>query len=109
MLILDVTKPDQLFWRGTWIRLTPTQEKLILALAQRPGQMISRDELYAFLYDQDEVVEPQGVAWHMSHLRQLVEAITGHPLPLRSVPRRGWVLNLDPADITIARKPEETT
>lgn len=101
-LILDLAAPDQLIWHGLPVRLTPSQCAFLTLLAHHPGRVLTHDQIYHHMYTaHGEIVEPTMVHWHKSTLQKWVAAITGYPLPIRHLPRRGYVLQLDPDEILI--------
>ena len=106
VLILNPQKRDQLFWMTCWIPLTPTQYRVLRLLAENPNQVLPTDRLYDVIVDGKIIVEPQQVTYHISGLKTLSAAMSGHALPIENVPNRGYVLNLP--HTTIILVPEDT-
>ena len=101
-MTIDPTQPNQLTWRGVQVRLTPSQCALLILLARHAGKVVSFDHIYHHLYTtHGEIVEPAMVNWHKHTLQKWVRTTSGQALPLRWLPRRGYVLDLDPAKILI--------
>ena len=109
--ILDVRKAQQLYWRGTWAQLTPSQERLLELLAHNAGHVVLHRQLYYALTAGETIVEPQQVAWHISHLKTMTYALCGYALPIESITGRGYMLDLPKTHIIIINreKPDEAT
>ncbi|MFF7706640.1 response regulator [Pseudomonas sp. NPDC007930] len=74
--------------------LTPVEFRLLAALAARPGQVLSRDQLMNYLYDDHRVVTDRTVDSHVKNLRRKLElAAPGRDL-VRSIYGVGYCLEL---------------
>ncbi len=61
------------------IELTPTEFRLLLLLADRPGQVISAEEIFADVWGDDSEVNLSAVKWYVWRLRQKIHDDNGHP------------------------------
>lgn len=104
--VLDARRAQQLYWRGTWLQLTPSQERLLELLAHHAGHVVLHTDLYYALTAGETVVEPQQIAWHISHLKALTLALCGHALPIQNITGRGYMLNLIRTNIIIISREE---
>lgn len=101
VLCLDEGRPDRVIFHGQAVPLRPTEFRLLRALAAEPGRCLSYDQLYNALWGPDELVEPGQIHWHRSKLAgRLRRALPeGERLPLKTVPRRGFLLDLPPEQV----------
>lgn len=65
--------------RGHKAELGPTELKLLMYLAQRPGRAYSRDQLLDQVWGDEAFVEPRTVDVHISRLRAAIEKDTENP------------------------------
>ncbi len=61
-------------WRGTPLDLTPVEFRLLQALARRPGQVLSRQQLIEAAYDDHRVVSERTIDSHLKNLRRKLQA-----------------------------------
>jgi Tol biopolymer transport system component/DNA-binding winged helix-turn-helix (wHTH) protein len=82
---------QELFYAGTVVRL-PNQSFTALAmLLERPGELVSRDELRARLWPGNRVVEfEQGLNAVINRLREALGDSAGQPKYIETLPRRGY-------------------
>jgi phosphate regulon transcriptional regulator PhoB len=73
--------------RGTLIKLSATEFKLLLYLVQRKGKVFSRDMLLDAVWKDESYVEPRTVDVHIRRLREQIEDDPSHPVYIRT--RRG--------------------
>lgn len=72
-------------YNGALLDLTPVEFRLLRALADRPGRVLSRNQLLDAIYDDGRVVSDRTVDSHVKNLRRkLVEAAPGSD-PVESV------------------------
>ena len=64
---------------GEQKRLTPSEFKLLLFLAQEPGRVYSRREIMQHLWDSTYVGDQRACDIHISNLRQKIEADPANP------------------------------
>lgn len=71
--------------RGAEIPLTPTQFKLLLHLAARPGIVYSRLQLLQGAFEDDYLNDERTVDAHISHLRKKLEDDPSKPVYIQTV------------------------
>lgn len=84
---LEVRLPD-----GRSARLTPNEMKLLLQLAQRPGQVIGRGELMQGVWGEHYVGESNIVDVYIRRLRRKIERDPGNPTLVQSARGQGYRL-----------------
>ncbi|WP_108262818.1 response regulator transcription factor [Mangrovicoccus ximenensis] len=62
-------------WRGAPVTLTATEFQLLVALAQRPGVVKSRDQLMDVAYDDNIYVDDRTIDSHIKRLRKKMRAV----------------------------------
>jgi two-component system response regulator MtrA len=79
----------------TVVHLTPTEFRLLAALARRPGQVVSPSELMRLAqgYDVPERDAQEIVKVHVRHLRHKIEPQLDHPRYVLTVRGMGYMLN----------------
>ena len=101
ILVVDDRHPDRVLLEGTEVRLQEKQYRLIRLLAARPGECVPYEEIYETLWGAGIVENNQ---MHFQK-RKLVESIRAarpdHKDLIRTIPKRGFVLNLQPAEVEI--------
>jgi len=73
--------------RGTLIKPSATEFKLLLYLVQRKGKVFNRDMLLDAVWKNESYVEPRTVDVHIRRLREQIEDDPSHPVYIRT--RRG--------------------
>jgi two-component system, OmpR family, response regulator RegX3 len=73
-------------------RLTPSEFKLLLLLAQDPGRVFSRREIMQHLWDSSYVGDQRACDIHISNLRQKIEDDPGNPARVETVRGVGYKL-----------------
>ena len=73
-------------------RLTPSEFKLLLLLAEDPGRVFSRREIMQHLWDSSYVGDQRACDIHISNLRQKIEDDPGHPVRVETVRGVGYKL-----------------
>lgn len=77
----------------TAINLTPTEFRLLVYLAQHPGQALSRTQILDAVWDVDaEFMDRRVVNVHIRHLREKIELDPSKPELLLTVPGIGYRL-----------------
>jgi DNA-binding response OmpR family regulator len=84
--------------KGREVYLTPTEFSLLKMLAQRPGEVISREEFLEEIWGNDVCVVPRVIDTHIAALRRKLEDPPDHPTHLRSVRGVGYRLDVSPAE-----------
>ncbi|WP_017904538.1 response regulator [Pseudomonas asplenii] len=82
-------------YRGVALDLTPVEFRMLAALAERPGQVLSRDQLMNHIYQDNRVVADRTVDSHVKNLRRKLTAITPGIDPIRSVYGVGYSLECE--------------
>jgi two-component system response regulator RegX3 len=73
-------------------RLTPSEFKLLLLLAEEPERVFSRREIMQHLWDSDYVGDQRACDIHVSNLRQKLERDPSHPERIVTVRGVGYKL-----------------
>ena len=75
--------------RRTPLRDQPLQ--LLLALLERPGELVTREELTRRLWPADTFVDfDRGLNKAMNHLREALSDSADHPQFIETLPRKGY-------------------
>jgi DNA-binding response OmpR family regulator len=78
---------------GRQINLTPTEFRLLVFLAQHPGQVFSRGQLIENVWGSDaEFYDDKTVSVHVRRLREKIEPEPGDPRIVLTVPGIGYRL-----------------
>ncbi len=72
-------------WLGQPLDLTPVEFRLLKALLQRPGRVLSRAQLLEHLYLDHRVVSDRTVDSHIKNLRRKFEDVREGSDPIRSI------------------------
>src|SRR5262245_30343307 len=73
---------------GAVVHITPKALELLVALANRPGRLVTKEELIAEVWP-DTFVEEGNLAVNMTRLRQALNDDTGQSY-VETVPKRGY-------------------
>ncbi|MCK4323178.1 MAG: DEAD/DEAH box helicase [Armatimonadetes bacterium] len=102
---ISEARPDRVIFRGQEVALRPAEYKLLRALARRPQQCVRYQEIYDQIWGPDEIVEPGQVYWHRSQLVKKLRYIGGEQgdkaVPIRTLPRRGYMLDVEPERVKV--------
>ena len=90
-LTLDLHRREATVARGT-VQLTPTESRLLYALAANLGQTVTTETLLARGWAETEDADPSYVWVTMRRLRQKVEVDPNHPVHLQTVRGVGYRL-----------------
>ncbi|MDF3933650.1 response regulator [Pseudomonas citronellolis] len=82
-------------YQGVALDLTPVEFRMLAALAEYPGQVLSRDQLMNHIYQDHRVVADRTVDSHVKNLRRKLTAITPGLDPIRSVYGVGYSLECE--------------
>ncbi len=82
---------DRIAQGETTIKLEPRTMRLLLALAQRPGEVLTADELLKTVWP-DVVVSPSSVYEGVAQLRKALGDASDDPRYIETVPRKGYRL-----------------
>ena len=87
---LDLQK-DELFKDGTRVKLQGKVYQALLALLQKPGEIVTREELRAQLWPtQTHVNYDANVNTTVNKLRQILSDSPDEPVFVETIPRRGY-------------------
>lgn len=81
---------------GEDIHLTPTEFRLLVALARRPGRVIPHDQLLTEVWGAEYRDEVEYLRTYMRYLRQKLERNPTRPTHLLTEPGVGYVLAAEP-------------
>ncbi|MDF2670041.1 MAG: Response regulator consisting of a CheY-like receiver domain and a DNA-binding domain [Paenibacillus sp.] len=83
---LTISEAQYRVWkRGEEMTLTPTQFKLLLTLASKPGIVYSRLQLLRSLLEDDILNDERTVDAHISHIRRKIEDDPASPVYIQTV------------------------
>jgi DNA-binding winged helix-turn-helix (wHTH) protein len=105
---LDLKK-EELFQEGTRVKLQGKVHQVLLALLQKPGQIVTREELRVQLWPADTHVNyDANVNTTVNKLRQVLGDSPDQPVYVETIPRKGYsfVAKIEYADRPPAPKPE---
>lgn len=89
-LVLDPGSRRYTLADGTAGRLTPGEVGLLLALARRPGAVVSRDQLLESVAKRPDEVYERVVDVHVANLRKKLGDDAGAPWLIETVPSAGY-------------------
>ena len=99
VLEVDDRRPGEIRIDGHRIPLQDKQYRLIRLLAAHPGECVPNDKIYAELW-KDSIVEPAQLTSQKNRLLERIrKALPERSTLVTTVPRRGLVLNLTPAQV----------
>lgn len=85
------TETQQLFCEEQRIPLEPQPAKALRAFLERPGEILSKEDLRAILWGPDHHVDvDRGLAYCLSELRAALRDSAASPLYIQTLPRRGY-------------------
>jgi len=92
-LVVDRTRAS-VSREGRELNLTPTEFRLLVFLAQHPGQAFSRGQLIEKVWGSDgDYYDDKTVSVHVRRLREKIEADPSHPDIVLTVPGIGYRLS----------------
>lgn len=78
---------------GEIVRLGSNESRILLLLAERPSEVISRNQLHEFVWrDQGFEVDDSSLTQAISTLRKMLKDSTKSPMFVKTVPKRGYQL-----------------
>ncbi|SEM09713.1 two-component system, OmpR family, response regulator BaeR [Variovorax sp. YR750] len=81
-------------WQGTPLDLTPVEFRLLKALADARGRVLSRDRLLDHVHADQRAVTDRAVDSHVKNLRRKLDAASGGQELIRSIYGVGYRLDL---------------
>jgi phosphate regulon transcriptional regulator PhoB len=79
--------------RGTPVKLSATEFKLLLFLAERRGRVFSRNQLLDAIWRDEAFVEPRTVDVHIRRLRAQIERNPANPCYIKTMRGIGYVFD----------------
>jgi helicase len=102
VLIVDERHPGQVTLDGQIVRLQDKQYRLLRLLAETPGECVPYDRIYEAVWG-DTVVEPNQMHFQKRKILDRVKKVLpARSRLLRTVPKRGFVLELAPEEVLLA-------
>lgn len=102
VLVVDDRRPGEIQIGGRAVALQEKQFLLIRALAARPGECVPYGELYGEVWGETVVEDNQMHFQKTALLRRVAAAAPEWARLVRTVPRRGFMLDLSPAQVARA-------
>ncbi len=101
LLVVDSARPDQVLVDDRPVALRPAEFRLLSVLADHPGACVSYEDIYQGMWGAEQFVEPAQIYSHRSRLaRKLADLLPDREL-LRTVPKRGLMLDLRPEQVLV--------
>lgn len=79
--------------KGKHVKLSATEFKLLLFLAERRGKVFSRDQLLDAIWRDEAFVEPRTVDVHIRRLRSNIEKDPAHPRYIKTMRGIGYLFD----------------
>ncbi len=87
----EVTADHELLHRGTPVHLQPQAMKVLLLLASRAGELVTREQIQKHIWgDETHVDFEQGLNWCIGRIREVLGDDATAPRFIQTVPRRGY-------------------
>jgi two-component system OmpR family response regulator len=86
----------EVMWRDEFVRLTPTEFRILYLLITNSGHVVSANRLYTYVWG-SEGADANALRSHISHLRRKLEAKGAAPGAISAVPGVGYVFRRAPA------------
>jgi len=84
------TRVGELRCEGRTVKLQPQPMKVLVLLAQRAGQVVTREELQAAVWGDIVVDYDNGLNWSVRKIRETLGDDPLHPRFIETVPRKGY-------------------
>ena len=89
--ILDLTTRRLTTQAGAEIPLTAMEFDLLAAFAERPGRVLSREQLLDLAHDKDSDPFDRSIDVRITRIRRKIETDAAHPRIIRTVRGAGYV------------------
>ncbi|MFW5867332.1 MAG: DEAD/DEAH box helicase, partial [Armatimonadota bacterium] len=100
-LVIDADRPDRVLLDGEPVELRPAEFRLVRVLAEAPRACIAYEQIYHGIWGDETFVEPAQIYSHRSRLSgKLADAAADGADLLRTIPRRGIMLDLPPERVS---------
>ena len=77
------------------IYLSPLEFKILLYLIHNPNKIISQEEIYNNIWEEDSFGDVRTVKVHVSNLRKKLEIDSNNPEYIKTVKRKGYVFPIE--------------
>ncbi|MEA3400713.1 MAG: DEAD/DEAH box helicase [Armatimonadota bacterium] len=102
LLIIDGERPDRVLVGDEAVELRPAEFKLLRVLARSPQRCVAYEAIYEGMWGEESFVEPAQIYSHRSRLaKKLDEAVPKGSELLRTIPKRGLMLNVPPERVRV--------
>lgn len=106
VLLVDDRHPGEIVLDGITIRLQEKQYRLIRTLAQRPGECVPYERVYEALWDKVVVENNQMHFQKRQLVARIEELVPRRAGIIKTMPKRGFMLDLSPGQVRLHRLPE---
>lgn len=89
------TVRHRLVLRGEEVSITPKESHILTYLAQRKGQIVTREQLIKEVWGEEFVGETSSVAVFIRKLREKIERDPSHPALIKTVRNAGYIFAED--------------
>jgi DNA-binding response OmpR family regulator len=96
-LMLD-PQTYEVAWRDTFVRITPTEFRILYLLATNAGRVVPASRMYTYVWG-SAGSDANSLRSHISHLRRKLESDSGAPGTIESIPAVGYVFRRAPAPV----------
>src|ERR1019366_1677073 len=87
------SQAGKLFRNGRPVKIQPQPLRVLGILVERPGQIVTRDELRALIWDSDTFVEfDQGLNYCIRQIRLALGDDANAPVSIETLPKQGYRL-----------------
>jgi len=93
-------------WKDAYVRLTPTEFRILYLLVTNAGHVVSANRLYTYVWG-SEGGDANALRSHISHLRRKLESTGETPGTISSVPAIGYVYRKATQPATVAAESAE--
>lgn len=101
VLVVDDRRPDRICIDDKPVPLQDKQYRLIRILAMSPGSCVPYETIYRAVWE-DVVVEPNQMHFQKRRLlARIVEAAPGRAELIKTIPKRGFLLDLAPEEVSV--------
>ncbi|MEA3364247.1 MAG: DEAD/DEAH box helicase [Candidatus Hydrogenedentes bacterium] len=101
VLVVDERHPGQIMLDGQIVQLQDKQYRLLRVLAEAPGECVSYDRIYNAVWG-EAVVESNQMHFQKRKVLDRVKRVApGRSKIIRTVPKRGFVLELAPEEVLL--------
>jgi DNA-binding response OmpR family regulator len=90
-LVLDPSAYEVIL-HGKTVGCTRLEFELLYVLAQRPGRVLTREQLLDMVWGEKDFIQPRGIDVHIRRLRLKIEDDARHPRRLQTVHSVGYKL-----------------